>query len=154
MEKERRNYMTAGTAFQIGSVPYGSAKLRADPEFLIGVAGARIVGAGQTPPSAAPLRHGKLDPSGGSSSAGRASVCGTECRGFKPRLPPHFSLPAKNKTHFVFLKNMICREQSHLFRECLGDEHPVKRVPVMHRQCASTQCVFMGDIERLHGPGT
>jgi hypothetical protein len=27
---------------------------------------------------------------GGSSSAGRASVCGTECRGFNPRLPPHF----------------------------------------------------------------
>src|SRR5579863_8311853 len=29
---------------------------------------------------------------GGSSSAGRASVCGTECRGFEPRLPPqsHF----------------------------------------------------------------
>ena len=26
--------------------------------------------------------------SGGSSSAGRASVCGTECRGFNPRLPP------------------------------------------------------------------
>jgi hypothetical protein len=27
---------------------------------------------------------------GGSSSAGRASVCGTECRGFNPRLPPQF----------------------------------------------------------------
>jgi hypothetical protein len=32
--------------------------------------------------------HVKLDTSGGSSSAGRASVCGTECRGFKSRLPP------------------------------------------------------------------
>jgi hypothetical protein len=88
MEKERRNYKTAGTAFQIGSVPHGSAKVRADPEFLFGAAAARIVGAGQTSPSAAPPRHGKLDFSGGSSSVGRASVCGTECRGFKPRLPP------------------------------------------------------------------
>jgi hypothetical protein len=41
---------------------------------------------------ATPLRHGKLDASGGSSSAGRASVCGTECRGFKPRLPPQLDL--------------------------------------------------------------
>ena len=32
--------------------------------------------------------HAKLLASGGSSSAGRASVCGTECRGFNPRLPP------------------------------------------------------------------
>jgi hypothetical protein len=44
MEKEQRNYKTAGTAFQIGSVPHGSAKARADPEFLFGAAGARIVG--------------------------------------------------------------------------------------------------------------
>jgi hypothetical protein len=35
--------------------------------------------------------HAKLLASGGSSSAGRASVCGTECRGFNPRLPPHNS---------------------------------------------------------------
>src|SRR6266403_2190480 len=45
-------------------------------------------GGGPDPPSAAPPQHGKLARSGGSSSAGRASVCGTECRGFKPRLPP------------------------------------------------------------------
>jgi len=28
---------------------------------------------------------------------------------------PLFSLPAKNQIHFVFLKDTICREQSHLF---------------------------------------
>ena len=33
---------------------------------------------------------------GGSSSAGRASVCGTECRGFNPRLPPQFSKHKKS----------------------------------------------------------
>ena len=32
--------------------------------------------------------HAKLTTSGGSSSAGRASVCGTESRGFKSHLPP------------------------------------------------------------------
>ena len=37
------------------------------------------------------FRHGKLFTSGGSSSAGRASVCGTECRGFNPRLPPQLT---------------------------------------------------------------
>jgi hypothetical protein len=47
MEKEQRNYKTAGTAFQIGSVPHGSATVRADPEFLFGAADARFVGAGQ-----------------------------------------------------------------------------------------------------------
>ena len=39
-----------------------------------------------------PHDRAKLGPCGGSSSAGRASVCGTECRGFKSRLPPQ--LPA------------------------------------------------------------
>ena len=48
----------------------------------------RALRARPDPSSAAPPRHGKLDTSGGSSSAGRASVCGTECRGFNPRLPP------------------------------------------------------------------
>jgi hypothetical protein len=38
------------------------------------------------------FRHAKLRSSGGSSSAGRASVCGTECRGFDPRLPPQLDL--------------------------------------------------------------
>src|SRR5882724_2161341 len=40
--------------------------------------------------------RGKLRTSGGSSSAGRAPVCGTGCRGFNPRLPPQldfFPLP-------------------------------------------------------------
>src|ERR1700684_3546273 len=35
---------------------------------------------------------------GGSSSAGRASVCGTGCRGFNPRLPTQF--PQHNKLTF------------------------------------------------------
>src|SRR5215470_14361552 len=35
--------------------------------------------------------HGKLKRCGGSSSAGRASDCGSECRGFKSRLPPQES---------------------------------------------------------------
>jgi hypothetical protein len=39
-------------------------------------------------PFSVSLTHVKLLPCGGSSSAGRASVCGTECRGFNPRLPP------------------------------------------------------------------
>jgi hypothetical protein len=38
------------------------------------------------------LRRDKLAGNGGSSSAGRASVCGTECRGFNPRLPPQLDL--------------------------------------------------------------
>jgi hypothetical protein len=46
MEKERRNYKTAGTALQIGSGLQGSANVRADPEFLFGAAAARMVGAG------------------------------------------------------------------------------------------------------------
>ena len=48
--------------------------------------------------------HVKLLASGGSSSAGRASVCGTECRGFKPRLPPQpFSTQNKVFPDFALL---------------------------------------------------
>src|SRR3979490_452478 len=119
-----------------------------------GAASTLVKKAGQAhpPPSAAPPQHGKLIPSGGSSSAGRASVCGTECRGFKPRLPPQSSLSTKNQIHFVFLQNAICREQSHPLRERLRNNHPVKRIPVMRRQFACTQGVFLGDIERLNAP--
>ena len=31
----------------------------------------------------------------------RASVCGTECRGFDPRLPPHFKVSSKRKNNLV-----------------------------------------------------
>src|SRR5713101_2091368 len=65
-----------------------------------------------------------------------------------------FSLPTKNQIHFVFLKHTVGREQSHLLRERLGYEHPVKRVAMVQRQFASTQGVFMGDIERLDRPRT
>jgi hypothetical protein len=41
---------------------------------------------------------------------------------------------AFNSWHFVFLKDTICREQGHLFRKRLGNEHLVKRVSVMIRQ--------------------
>src|ERR1700732_4782270 len=44
--------------------------------------------------------------------------------------PTPTSLPAKNQIHFVFLKRAICREQSHALRERLGNNHPVKRIPV------------------------
>src|ERR1700746_2612157 len=37
---------------------------------------------------------------GGSSSAGRASDCGSECRGFKSHLPPH-SAKTPIKTHYL-----------------------------------------------------
>jgi hypothetical protein len=67
---------------------------------------------------------------GGSSSAGRASVCGTECRGFKSRLPPQISTvfsgnfttsrdPAKN----CRLRNR--RVRSELFAEGLDAEPSV-----------------------------
>src|SRR5882724_10976235 len=53
-----------------------------------------------------PRPHAKLNPCGGSSSAGRASVCGTECRGFNPRLPPqtsiNFHLPFRPRAIVVF----------------------------------------------------
>src|SRR5258708_30183462 len=54
--------------------------------------------------------------------------------------------------HFVFLKQAICREQSHPLGERLGNNHPVKRIPVMRRQFTCTQGVFLGDIERLNAP--
>src|SRR5947209_10598264 len=37
---------------------------------------------------------------GGSSSAGRASDCGSECRGFKSHLPPH-TAKTPIKTHYL-----------------------------------------------------
>jgi hypothetical protein len=56
--------------------------------------------------------HAKLLASGGSSSAGRASVCGTECRGFNPRLPPQPSFPRSFKSHavvsFTLRKDLNC----------------------------------------------
>ncbi len=51
--------------------------------------------------------------------------------------------------HFVFLKDTICSEQSHLFRRRLGNEHPVKRVPVMIRQRIQGQPAEMSNIQSL-----
>ncbi len=52
-------------------------------------------------------------------------------------------------SHPNFLKNAICRQQSHLFRNCLGDEHPVKRVTMMVRQLIQCLCVKMSNIQAL-----
>jgi hypothetical protein len=67
--------------------------------------------------------------------------------GSSPVSHPNFSLSAKNLVHLILLKRAICRQQSHFFNERLGDEHAVKRVPVMHGQSASAQGVLVGDTE-------
>src|SRR6266404_3359256 len=61
------------------------------------------------------------------------------------------SLSTKYQVHFVLLKHAIGREQRHLFGECLGDEHPVKRVTMMTRQRIHCQCVKMSNIQGLQG---
>src|SRR6266851_4983595 len=53
------------------------------------------------------------------------------------------SLSTKYQIDFIFLKHAIRREQRHLFGECLGDEHPVKRVTMMTRQRIHCQRVMM-----------
>src|SRR5882762_489707 len=71
---------------------------------------------GTHPPSTATPQHGKLGKSGGSSSAGRASVCGTECRGFKPRLPPQpFTIENKTSLDFSLLgsRPILCTTIAH-----------------------------------------
>src|SRR6266568_4732430 len=90
---------------------------------------------------------------GGSSSAGRASDCGSECRGFKSHLPPQFSFPAEEQLHLVRPKRSIRRHQSHFLCYRLRDEQSVKRVPMMRWKFACTQCMFMSDIERPQPPG-
>ena len=70
--------------------------------------------------------RGKLRTSGGSSSAGRAPVCGTGCRGFNPRLPPHPYEPAELQKLFAsmdeeetvrykFFLGTACREQEVMY---------------------------------------
>lgn len=46
------------------------------------------------------LGHAKLTTSGGSSSVGRASVCGTESRGFKSHLPPQIDFASTFSLNF------------------------------------------------------
>ncbi len=90
---------------------------------------------------------------GGSSSAGRASVCGTECRGFEPRLPPQATwqvallLPAEHHFYLIFLEGAVRREQHHVFRAGLGDKHAVKRIAVMRRKFPSRQRMEMSDLQ-------
>src|SRR6266705_4612614 len=70
--------------------------------------------------------RGKLRTSGGSSSAGRAPVCCTGCRGFNPRLPPHPYEPAELQKLFAsmdeeetvrykFFLGTACREQEVMY---------------------------------------
>ena len=51
---------------------------------------------------------------GGSSSAGRASVCGTECRGFKSRLPPQTS-PIHSIFRDALLPGLLFEQNAELF---------------------------------------
>ena len=78
--------------------------------------------------------HAKLHICGGSSSAGRASVCGTECRGFNPRLPPQIAPGSVG----------ACRASSpcklHLLIECRGGTDPSsQRVCLPFQRVSSTR---------------
>ena len=56
-----------------------------------------------------------------------------------------------NQIHFVFLKRAIWGEQRP-FCDCLGNQHAVKRVPVMPRRFTGAEGVFVGDIQCAYCP--
>ena len=49
---------------------------------------------------------------GGCSSAGRASDCGSECRGFEPHHPPHEKRPASSRLPVFFSFNLSLSNES------------------------------------------
>jgi hypothetical protein len=65
-----------------------------------------------------------ITPCGGFSSVGRASVCGTECRGFNPHNPPH---PNRNAAYD---------------RPASSFHRPSRSISAVKRQCC--QCLFIG----------
>ena len=78
--------------------------------------------------------HAKLHICGGSSSAGRASVCGTECRGFNPRLPPQIVPGSVGSCCASF----PCK--FHLLIECRGGTDPSsQRVCLPFQRVSSTR---------------